>query len=76
MAVGILPIPTLLCLLAAPLAIETHRGLERFYDQPYALMPSMATNIRLHLAVGLLLLTGYLLTILDQIALGRTPFLR
>jgi len=74
-AVGILPIPTLLCLLAAPLAIETHRGLERFYDQPYALMPSMATNIRLHLAVGLLLLTGYLLTILDQIALGRTPFL-
>jgi 1,4-dihydroxy-2-naphthoate octaprenyltransferase len=61
--VGILPWPTLLALLAAPLAVPVYRGLRDHYQQPYALMPAMARNIQLHLATGLLLVAGYLLAI-------------
>ncbi len=74
-AVGLLPLPVLLSLMAIPLARETHRGLIRFYDNPYALMPTMALNIRLHLTVGLLLILGYLATYADQQLLGLRPFL-
>ena len=70
-----LPLPTLLLLLAVPLALRVHSGLVRFYDDAYALMDSMAGNIRLHMNVSLLLLIGYLLTIADQTLLGRRPFL-
>ena len=74
-AVGSLPIPALLTLLAIPLAVRIHRGLVSFYDNPYALMPTMAANIQLHMTVGLLLLAGYGATIADQTLLGRAPFL-
>ena len=74
-ALGQLPIPTLLILLAIPLAVRVHSGLVRFYDNPYGLMGTMAANIQLHMSVGLLLLSGYLLTIADQVYLGRKPFL-
>ena len=70
----VLPLPALLLLFAVPLAVRVHSGLVRFYDNPYALMDSMAANIRLHMNVGLLLLVGYLLTIADQTLLGRRPF--
>jgi 1,4-dihydroxy-2-naphthoate octaprenyltransferase len=73
--VGLLPVPTLLVLLAIPLAIRVHSGLVSCYDNPYALMDTMAANIRLHMNVSLLLLAGYLLTIVDQALLGRRPFL-
>ena len=73
-AAGLLPIPALLILLAVPLAMRVHSGLDRFYDNPYALMDTMAANIRLHMAVGLLLFIAYLLTIADQTFLGRKPF--
>jgi 1,4-dihydroxy-2-naphthoate octaprenyltransferase len=62
-AAGILPVATLVALAAAPLAWQVYRGLQRFYTQPYALMPVMSTNIKLHLYVGLLLLAGYGVTI-------------
>jgi 1,4-dihydroxy-2-naphthoate polyprenyltransferase len=74
-AVGLLPIPALLALLAIPLARRVHSGLVQFYDNPYALMSTMAANIQLHLSVGLLLFAAYLLTIVDQAFLGRKPFL-
>ena len=57
--IGLLPVGTLLALLAAPLVWQVYRGLRRFYTQPYALMPVMSTNIKLHAYVGLLLLAGY-----------------
>jgi hypothetical protein len=38
-------------------------------------MATMATNIQLHLCVGILLLLGYLLAIADQTVLGLRPFL-
>jgi 1,4-dihydroxy-2-naphthoate octaprenyltransferase len=57
--VGLLPVATLIALLAAPLAWQVYGGIRQFYAQPYALMPVMGTNIKVHLYVGLLLLAGY-----------------
>ena len=74
-AAGLLPLPGLLVLVAMPLAVRVHVGLVRFYDDAYALMETMATNIQLHLSVGVLLLLGYLLAIADQTFLGLRPFL-
>jgi 1,4-dihydroxy-2-naphthoate octaprenyltransferase len=65
--IGLLPVGTLLALLAAPLVWQVYRGLRRFYTQPYALMPVMSTNIKLHAYVGLLLLAGYGLAILIRL---------
>jgi 1,4-dihydroxy-2-naphthoate octaprenyltransferase len=75
-AAGILPVPTLVVLLAIPLALRVHAGLVRFYDDPAALTPSMGANIALHLTVGLLLFGGYLLAMASQTGLGIRPFLR
>jgi 1,4-dihydroxy-2-naphthoate octaprenyltransferase len=74
-ALGLLPLPCLLALMAIPLAREVHRGLVRFYDEPYALMPTMALNIRLHFTVGLLLWLGYVATFTDEQLLHLRPFL-
>jgi 1,4-dihydroxy-2-naphthoate polyprenyltransferase len=76
-AAGILPIPALLALLAAPLALRVHRGLTQYYDQPYGLMAVMAVNIRLHLVVGVVLLLAYVAVIVaSAIAPGAPLFLR
>jgi len=74
-AVGLLPVPTLLALLAVPLAIQVRRGLASHYDEPYALVPTLAANIKLHLTVGLLLVAGYLAAAFAQGPLGIRPFL-
>lgn len=72
----LLPLPALLALLAIPLALRVHRGLETYYDQPYGLMAVMATNIKLHLVVGVILLGAYLAVVLVQLlAPGRSLFL-
>ncbi len=60
---GILPWATLLALAALPLAVSVHRGIGLHYDSPYTLMAVMGTNVKLHLYTGLLLLTGYLVTL-------------
>ena len=65
--IGLLPVATLLALLAAPLAWRVYTGLRQFYSQPYALMPIMGTNIKLHAYVGLLLLAGYGVAILARL---------
>jgi 1,4-dihydroxy-2-naphthoate octaprenyltransferase len=74
-AAGLLPVTAVLALLAVPLALQVRRGLTRDYDEPYALMPAMAANIKLHLAVGILLVAGYLLAMLAQGPLGIRPIL-
>jgi len=72
----LLPLPALLALLAVPLALRVHRGLETYYDQPYGLMAVMATNIKLPLVVGVTLLGAYLAVVLVQsLAPGRSLFL-
>jgi 1,4-dihydroxy-2-naphthoate polyprenyltransferase len=62
-AAGWIVRPTLIALLAAPLAVPVYRALKEHYEDPYALMPAMGKNIQLHLATGLLLIGGYVLAI-------------
>lgn len=58
-ALGILPIPTLLMLLTIPLARQVSSGLAPNYDNPYGLMAIMGVNVKLHLIAGLLLFAAY-----------------
>jgi 1,4-dihydroxy-2-naphthoate octaprenyltransferase len=62
-AIGLLPWPTLLALLAAPVAVRVYRGIKVNYDSPYALMATMGMNINLTLLVGGLLLVAYVGTL-------------
>ena len=69
-----MPRPTIIALATIPLALAMRRQLGTYYDQPYALMPAMRTNIRLHLFTGLLLLAGYLVAIIAGAAMEDPPF--
>lgn len=60
---GVLPIPTLLALLALPLVFEIYRGIRAHYTSPYELMATMGKNVQLHAAFGVLLLVGYSIAI-------------
>ena len=59
---GVLPWPTLLALAAVPLAVQVYRGIGQT-SYAYGLMSVMATNIKLHVVVGALLIVGYLAAI-------------
>jgi len=61
-ALRVLPLPTLVALVALPLAVRVYRGIGQT-SNAYALMPALATNIKLHLVAGALLLAGYVATI-------------
>jgi 1,4-dihydroxy-2-naphthoate octaprenyltransferase len=60
---GVIPRPAILALAAIPMALPVYRGLRSFYENPYALMPTMAKNIQVHLATGLLMVVGYVVAI-------------
>ena len=60
---GLLPWPTLVALAAVPIVLRVHAGLRTHYDSPYALMATMGLNVNLNLAVGGLLLLGYVAAI-------------
>jgi 1,4-dihydroxy-2-naphthoate octaprenyltransferase len=61
--VQVMPVWTLLAMVAAPLALRVYRALEVHYESPYALMDAMGKNIQLHLFTGLLLIAGYALSL-------------
>ena len=56
---GLLPLTALVAVVAYPAARGVASGLARAYDQPYALMPVMASQIQLHLVVGGLLVLAF-----------------
>jgi 1,4-dihydroxy-2-naphthoate octaprenyltransferase len=62
-ATGITPVPTLIALAGFPLALKVRKGLRAHYESPYELMAYMGTNIQLHMAVGMLLVLGYCISI-------------
>ncbi len=64
-AAGVTPAWTLLALAPLPLALRVWRGLRAHYGDPYALMPTMQTNIVLHLVTGLLLVIGYVIAVVS-----------
>jgi 1,4-dihydroxy-2-naphthoate octaprenyltransferase len=72
---GALPIPTLVALLAVPLAGRVRGDLSLEYDRPSALAAVVASGFRLQRNFGLLMVGGYVLTIADQMLLARAPFL-
>ncbi len=62
---GVTPAWTLLALATIPLAWRVWRGLRAHYGEPYALMPTMQSNIVLHLLTGLLLVIGYVISVVS-----------
>ncbi|HLM94845.1 MAG TPA: prenyltransferase [Acidimicrobiales bacterium] len=62
---GVTPAWTLLALATLPLAWRVWRGLRAHYGEPYALMPTMQSNIVLHLLTGLLLVIGYVISVVS-----------
>ena len=70
---GIIARPAALALATIPLALKVSRGLREHYDDPYALMPTMATNIQLHLFTGVLLFVGYLVAIAADRLMATVP---
>jgi 1,4-dihydroxy-2-naphthoate octaprenyltransferase len=73
--IGLFPRPALIALATVPMAVRVARGMRENYDSPYALMPTMALNINLHLYTGLLLLAGYLIVIIAGAVLDPVPAL-
>lgn len=59
---GLMPWPALAALVTIPMAVGVYKGARDSYDDPYALMPTMARNIQLHLATGMLLVIGFLVS--------------
>jgi 1,4-dihydroxy-2-naphthoate octaprenyltransferase len=70
---GLLVRPTLIALAAAPLALPVVRALRESYDDPYALMPAMGRNIQLHLVTGVLLIMGYVVSLVADAAMDDPP---
>jgi 1,4-dihydroxy-2-naphthoate polyprenyltransferase len=71
---GLIARPAILALATIPLAARCVRGLRRDYEDPYALMFStMGKNIQLHLYTGLLLLAGYLISIIADGVMDPAP---
>lgn len=76
-AAGVIARPAILALVTIPMAVKAIRGMRASYDDPYALMPTMAGNIQLHLFTGLLLFAGYLVAIAADRWMTSVPaFLR
>ncbi|MEM4311091.1 MAG: 1,4-dihydroxy-2-naphthoate octaprenyltransferase [Nitrososphaerales archaeon] len=61
------PITTLLALSSIPLALKVNRMLKITYGDPYRMIPVMASNIKLYLLIGILILSGYLLNLIIPI---------
>ncbi len=72
---GIIARPAIIALATIPLAVRTVRGMRAHYDDPYALMPTMATNIQLHLFTGLLLFLGYIAAIAADRVMDSVPLI-
>ena len=63
---GMLPVYTLIALVALPLVFQIYGGIQRYYDSPYELMATMGKNVQLHLATGSLLFAGYVVALVVQ----------
>jgi 1,4-dihydroxy-2-naphthoate octaprenyltransferase len=70
---GVLVRPAILALAGIPLALTVYRGLKAAYDNPYALMPTMAKNIQLHTVTGALLVLGYVIAIIAGHNMAHPP---
>jgi 1,4-dihydroxy-2-naphthoate octaprenyltransferase len=60
-ALGVMPVATLLGLFTIPMAWNAYKALRRHHGYPYRLIPANATTVFAHLFTGLLLTVGYVL---------------
>jgi len=70
---GYLPRPTLIALLALPLALKVYDGIRAHYDRPYDLMATMGQNVQLHLLTGVLLFAGYMVAVVADKVMDSPP---
>jgi len=70
---GYLPRPTLIALLALPLAFKVYDGIRTHYDRPYDLMATMGQNVQLHLVTGVLLFAGYMVAVVADHVMDSPP---
>ena len=70
---GYLPRPTLIALLALPLAFKVYDGIRAHYDRPYDLMATMGQNVQLHLLTGVLLFAGYMVAVIADHVMDSPP---
>ncbi len=70
---GVIPRPTLIALIALPLAFSVHKGIREHYTKPYDLMATMGQNVQLHLVVGLLLFSGYMVAVVADAVSDSPP---
>jgi 1,4-dihydroxy-2-naphthoate octaprenyltransferase len=69
--------PALIALITIPMALKVIRGMRASYEDPYALMPTMAEGVKLHVFTGLLLFVAYVVTIVaDHLMTNPPVFLR
>jgi 1,4-dihydroxy-2-naphthoate octaprenyltransferase len=61
-ALAVFPSAVLLALLSVPLAYRSLRGVVRFHSDTPKLIPSNAMTIQLHIATGLLMCLGYVIS--------------
>jgi 1,4-dihydroxy-2-naphthoate polyprenyltransferase len=71
---GLLVRPSIIALAMIPTAAKVYRGLRDHYENPYALMPTMGAGVNLHLATGMLLILGYVASIVASHLLHHVPF--
>lgn len=72
----LIPVPALVSLVTIPIAIAVYKGAKASYDDPYALMPTMAKNINLHFITGILLVLGFVVSAFaHHLADGEVPLL-
>jgi 1,4-dihydroxy-2-naphthoate octaprenyltransferase len=70
---GYLPRPTLLALLALPLAFKVYDGIRAHYNRPYDMMAAMGQNVQLHLLTGVLLFAGYIVAVIADHVMDSPP---
>ena len=61
-ALGVMPVATLLGLLTIPMVWRAYKALRRHHAYAYRLIPANATTVFAHLYTGLLLTAGYVVT--------------
>ncbi len=70
---GVIPRPTLIALIALPLVFGIYKGIREHYSSPYILMATMGRNIQLHLLVGVLLFSGYMVAVVADAVIDSPP---
>jgi 1,4-dihydroxy-2-naphthoate octaprenyltransferase len=74
-ASGLLARPTIIALATIPMARKVLRGIRESYDNPYALMPTMGVGVSLHLFTGMLMIAGYVISIIASHAMDHVPLI-